>query len=170
MIITNDEKALRLDCEPVTNSEVPALVARLEDELARSPVKGIGLAAPQIGIAKQIAIVRIDDHRFLNLVNCEISQEYDRFLFKEEGCLSFPDKKANIYRYNEIFVTGNLVYPHSFTATGVLAVCIQHEMDHINAITIGDREVKQVRKQGPNEKCLCGSGLKFKRCCWRKYE
>ena len=94
MIITNNEEALRVKCEDVLPEEVGELIERLESELAHSALlgnAGIGLAAPQIGIAKKIAIVRLgkSEHN-LNLVNCDIAQAWDLKTFEDEGCLGIP--------------------------------------------------------------------------------
>jgi peptide deformylase len=163
MLVIENETILRQKCEPVKEEEIEGLVHLLESELSK--VSGIGLAAPQIGIAKHIAIVRISDKYSVNLVNAKIAHSYDPIIFEEEGCLSFPNKKINTHRFNEVHVVDNLVYPHSFIATGLFSICTQHELDHLNGILISDREVKKIIKQSPNEKCLCGSGLKHKKCC-----
>lgn len=171
MIIVNNEEALRVKCEPVTLEEVDGLVSVLEKELAASAAAGrpgIGLAAPQIGIAKTIAIVRIDDRYNVNLVNCKIANAYDEFTFTEEGCLSFPNLREDTRRFNEIHIVDNLVYPHSFIATGLFSVCCQHELDHLNGVLLPDKKIKPIHKQKPNELCLCGSNKKFKRCCYLK--
>lgn len=171
MIIKNNEKALRVKCEPVLPEEVDSLVALLEKELRESALNGepgIGLAAPQIGIAKSIAIVRINDKYSVNLVNCKIENGYDEFIFTEEGCLSFPGLREDTKRFSEVHITGNLVYPHSFTATGIFGVCCQHELDHLNGILLPDKHIEKIKKQKPNELCSCGSGKKFKRCCYHK--
>lgn len=175
MIITNNEAALRVFCEPVTMDEVGSLVETLEKELAyanRLGKNGIGLAAPQIGIAKDIAIVRLPKMNF-NLVNAKLVQGFDPATFTEEGCLSFPGRLENTTRFQEVYITNNLVEPHSFVATGFLAVVCQHELDHLNSTLFMDRSVpkpmpivKKV-KVGPNEPCICGSGKKYKKCCGR---
>src|SRR5574338_426213 len=96
MIIINDEEALRVKCEDVLPEEVGPLIAQLEAELNeanRLGKGGIGLAAPQIGIAKKIAIVRMGAKGLdLNLVNCVPVKGYDPAVFKDEGCLSFPGR------------------------------------------------------------------------------
>lgn len=181
MIITNDEEKLRLKCEDVLQEEVAELVDLLENELknsARLGRPGIGLAAPQIGIAKKIAIVRSDnDTKFnINLVNCYIEKAYDKAIFKDEGCLSFPGLVGDTQRYQEIYVKNNLVYPHSFVANGILAVVCQHELDHINGILLPDILLKKqaMIKAKPNDPCICGAidintgrVKKFKKCCGR---
>jgi peptide deformylase len=182
MIITNNEKALRVKCAPVLSDEIGALVGALERELQHSASLGrvgIGLAAPQIGIAKNIAIVRINDQYKVNLVNCKIKKKYDQFIFKEEGCLSFPNRIENTLRYQEIYVEDNDAYPHSFIATGLMAVVIQHELDHLNSILLPDIALPKPStlkgKIPPNDPCFCGkininTGkiMKYKKCCGQR--
>lgn len=175
MIITNNEAALRVMCEPVTLEEVGSLIETLEKELEyanRLGKNGIGLAAPQIGIAKDIAIVRLPKVNF-NLVNAKLIQGYDPAIFTDEGCLSFPGRMENTMRFQEVHITNNLVEPYSFVATGFIAVVCQHELDHLNSTLFMDRSVpkpvpvvKKIRV-GPNEPCTCGSGKKYKKCCGR---
>jgi len=176
MIITNNEDALRVVCEPVLPEEVGSLVETLEKELTyanRLGKNGIGLAAPQIGIAKNIAIVRLPKISF-NLVNAKLEQGFDPATFTEEGCLSFPGRLENTTRFQEVYITNNLVEPHSFIASGFLAVVCQHELDHLNQKLFMDRSVpkpvpvvRSAAKVGPNAPCICGSGKKYKKCCGR---
>lgn len=183
MIITNNEEALRVKCEDVLPEEVASLVATLESELDyanRLGKGGIGLAAPQIGIAKNIAIIRLDKSHGpnFNLVNCKIEKGFDPALFKQEGCLSFPGRVEDTTRFQEIYVTNNLFYPYSFVATGLIAVVCQHEIDHLTSMLFMDRAVPKIvpnigkRKVGPNDPCICGKVdlltgkvKKFKKCC-----
>lgn len=142
MIIT-DESLLRVKCIDVLPEEVKDLRETLEQELQKSEkdgMPGIGLAAPQIGIAKKMAIVRIPGNKSYNvdLVNCYVAVGYDKDFFDEEGCLSFPNLKVRTVRYQEIYVVNNLVKPYSFIATGLPAVCIQHELDHLSGILLPD--------------------------------
>ena len=174
MIIINNEEALRVKCDPVLHEEVSDLLQALESELEqanRLGKNGIGLAAPQIGIAKNIAIVRLGKLSF-NLINCKIEKGYDPAIFKEEGCLSFPGRSEDTTRFQEIYVTNNLTYPHTFTATGLLAVVCQHEIDHFNNKLFMDYVIPKLTvptvkktKVGPNDLCICGSNKKYKKCC-----
>jgi peptide deformylase len=179
MIITNNEEALRVKCEDVLPEEVGELIATLEAELDynnRLGKGGIGLAAPQIGIAKNIAIVRIDKSRGISfdLVNARIKQGYDPAVFRQEGCLSFPGRVEDTTRFQEIYVENNLVYPHSFIATGLTAVVVQHEIDHLTSTLFMDRSIPKIvpvvkkTKVGPNDPCICNSGKKYKKCCGRQ--
>jgi peptide deformylase len=175
MIITFNEEALRVKCEPVLPEEVGALVETLEKELEyanRLGKNGIGLAAPQIGIAKNIAIVRLPKLNF-NLVNAKLVQGFDPAVFTDEGCLSFPGRSEDTIRFQEVHIVNNLVEPHSFVATGFIAVVCQHELDHLNSTLFIDRKMPKAvpvvkkAKVGPNEPCPCGSGKKYKKCCGR---
>lgn len=177
MIIINDEELLRTPCEDVKPEEVEELRQKLEAELAeanRLGKNGIGLAAPQIGIFKKMAIIRMGSPDLdVDLINCNIKQGYDEALFTEEGCLSFPGKIETTLRYQEVHVENNLTYPHSFIATGLLAIAIQHELDHLNGVLLADRAIaRPTKKVGPNEPCPCGKidsasgkAKKYKKCC-----
>lgn len=168
MIVT-DEAALRIKCEDVKPEEVDELVATLEKELQASADRGnpgIGLAAPQIGLAKKIAIVRVGEHA-INLVNAKIEKSFDLTEFTGEGCLSFPGKTVKTKRYQEVHIV-NDVEPRRFIATGILAVVCQHELDHTRGVLLPDVEIKEVpvvkKKTRPNDPCWCGSSKKFKKC------
>jgi peptide deformylase len=176
MIITNNEAALRVKCEDVLPEEVGSLIATLEAELDRANhlgKGGIGLAAPQIGIAKKIAIVRLDPSHGLSidLINAQITKGYDPTIFRQEGCLSFPGRVEDTTRFQEVHISNNLTYPNSFIATGLLAVVCQHEIDHLNSVLFVDHKIEVVtpvaskKKVGPNDPCICGSGKKYKKCC-----
>ncbi|HVI40817.1 MAG TPA: peptide deformylase [Anaerovoracaceae bacterium] len=149
MIIT-DEKILRTPCIDVLPDEVGALREALEKELKLSEEggrPGIGLAAPQIGIFKKMAIVRIPNKEGVcvfgaDLINCRIAAGYDSAFFDNEGCLSYPDKFVRTMRYQEIYVVENLIEPFSFIATGLAAVCIQHELDHLRGVLLPDVALK----------------------------
>lgn len=168
MIITNNEEALRQPCEDVSSDEVGNLISTLEAELENSNrlgKTGIGLAAPQIGLHKKVAIVRLGKGLNVNLVNAKIEKAYDQALFRSEGCLSFPGRVEDTMRYQEIYITNNLTYPHSFVATGLFAVVIQHELDHVNGILLPDRAItKPSINLKPYDLCHCNSGKKFKKC------
>lgn len=148
MIIT-DESKLRVDCVDATPEEIPSIIDQLERELQRSAElgrPGIGLAAPQIGINKNIAIVRIPNsggmlHR-VDLVNCRIEKGYDEARFENEGCLSFPGKFVTSSRYQEIYVVNNAVEPYRFSARGLFAACCQHELDHLVGKLLPDFAIK----------------------------
>lgn len=174
MIIT-DEKLLRKPCTDATPEEVGSIIDQLERELKHSAEigqKGIGLSAPQIGIYKNVCIVRIDKVHSVNLVNCKITTGYDKAIFENEGCLSFPDRYEKTMRYQEIFIESNLVEPYSFICTGLMAVVSQHELNHLEGKLLPDFALPKLnsnrKKPRPNDMCTCGSSKKYKKCCGRK--
>jgi len=183
MIIKNDESVLRIKCTDVLSEEVGQLISLLELELYNSNKLGdnsIGLAASQIGIAKNIAIIRTNNSEFnINLVNCKIKRSYDPTIFKDEGCLSFPGRVEDTIRFQEVYVVDNFVEPHNFIATGLLAAACQHEIDHFNGKIFYDyvkKVIKVQQKLKSNDICYCGkidsktgNFLKFKKCCGKVF-
>jgi peptide deformylase len=143
MIIT-DEKLLRVKCEDVLPEEIDYLRNKLEQGLiwaSKHGQSGVGLACPQIGIAKKMAIVRVDNIK-IDLVNANITKKYHQFEFEGEGCLSFPGRYERTLRYREILVENNLVEPNRFIASGFVAVVCQHELNHLESILLPDVAIK----------------------------
>jgi peptide deformylase len=178
MIITNNDTLLRTKCGDAKPEEVGELIELLERELDRSAKlgsEGIGLACPQIGIHKNVAIVRIDKQYRIDLINCKIKNAYDPIIFKDEGCLSYPNRIEDTRRHQELHIIDNLAYPHSFIVSGLMSIVIEHELDHLNGILFFDKAIKKSNKKiGPNDPCICGKidpltgrFLKFKKCCGR---
>ena len=162
MIITNNEKALRIQCQKVEDNEINDLITQLENELNyvnSKHIYGIGLAAPQIGIAKNIAIVRFNNV-LINLINPIITKSEDLKFFKEEGCLSFPGRVETTKRFQKITINNNSNF---INLKGLEAVVCQHEIDHLNGILLPDRIFKP--PVNLNSFCPCGSNKKFKKCC-----
>lgn len=142
MIITDIDK-LRQKCIDVEPHEVDELRNLLQLELEVSEKRGnpgAGLAAPQIGIYKNMAIVRVKPIA-IDLVNAKIIKSYGEFVFDGEGCLSFPGVFIKTKRFSEIVVTNNYPYSHSFIATGFASIVIQHELDHLQGILLQDKSV-----------------------------
>jgi len=162
MITTNIDilKAKNVD---VSLIEAPAIIEKLEEELFNSEFPGVGLAAPQIGINKRVCIIRAGKES-INLVNPVIVDKDDLRLFRNEGCLSFPDELIMTKRYNEIFVK-DLLNPSGIVCTGLTAVIVQHEIAHTNGETMHDYQITLPRV---NDKCWCGSEKKFKKCHMKK--
>jgi len=162
MIIT-DEKILHATNENVSIEEGKEIIAQLEENLDTD--KGVGLAAPQIGINKRVAIVRLDNEN-INLINPRIIHSYGLVLSREEGCLSIPDTYVDVYRFREIVVVDDL-HPNGFIASGEISIVLQHEIDHLYSILMTDRAAnKKLRRNDP---CPCGrkengKPVKVKKC------
>lgn len=135
-IVLFPEAVLETPCEKVIvfDRKLTKLVADMYDTMIEND--GVGLAAPQIGITQQIAIVDIDDeHGTIELINPEIIDKRGKQT-GPEGCLSFPGLYGEVTRDNYVKV-------RTFTskgkqkvieAEGFLARAIQHEMDHLNGV------------------------------------
>ena len=115
--------------------------------------QGIGLAAPQIGLLQRALVIDLGEaegasqvqQRPLKIVNPEIIWASNKDKSYTEGCLSIPDHYVDVVRPEEVRVryqdeTGAF---HELRATGLLAVCLQHEMDHLDGITLLTREEAQ---------------------------
>jgi len=161
MPITTDESILRASNEAVLPEEVEPLEIRLKEELAQSKMPGVGLAAPQIGVNKRIAIMT-NGAESLCLANPRIIETKGLLVHKGEACLSIPGKAFNTYRFREIRVVDDL-HPGGIVATGLAAIILQHEIDHLDGVLIMDR-MAHSEKIGRNESCPCGSKVKFKKC------
>ena len=104
-------------------------------------VKGVGLAAPQVGISKRIVVVDIGKGPQV-FINPEILEKKGGREISEEGCLSVPRKFLKIKRWKEIKVKAQDENGKEFEvqANGLLSYCLQQEIDHLNGITILDRQ------------------------------
>ena len=154
---------------------------------------GIGLAANQVGIDAQVAVVNVREP--LVLINPKIISKEVEIPY-HEGCLSYPNKRVNTKRYRDVIISteqsesdwyfsgaqvpkdgkGSWEKEQSNNKDAELrvleSVCVQHEIDHLNGVVCMDRKVNTTivkdKKIGRNEPCLCGSGKKYKKCCINK--
>ena len=179
MIITEEAK-IRTLCEEVkTVKEGEEIGAQLLKELTESK-NGIGLAANQIGINKRVCVVNVKEP--LVLINPKIVEKSEEKFIFPEGCLSFPDKKIRTQRYVSITIeTDNHNEQLSFSAdSGDIndafeCVCVQHEIDHLNGITMFDRELIREpyiapEKIGRNEKVTITDGTETKVMKYKKVD
>lgn len=125
--------------------EIQALLPEMVETMRRE--KGIGLAAPQIGQSIRLAIAEADD-KVIFLINPEITSSSQEKILFEEGCLSLPGEFFPIVRSVEITVRyqNEKGLPKKIRATGLLAIIIQHEVDHLDGIIIANRYKKQQKK------------------------
>lgn len=105
---------------------------------------GVGLAAPQINISKQIAVIETDGQQYV-LINPKIIARSDDMIIFKEGCLSVPDKELEIFRHQKItiqYIDENGINTR-LKAEDFLAVVCQHEIDHLNGVLMTDRYAQQ---------------------------
>ena len=105
---------------------------------------GIGLAAPQVGIHKQLLVIDLDVENPTTppiiLINPEIIEFSASIETYEEGCLSIPGVYLNVIRPSSIKLNfrDEMGRPKKLNTDGLLARCIQHEMDHLNGVLFVD--------------------------------
>ena len=115
------------------------------DMLRSMHPKGIGLAAPQVGIHQQLLVIDLDLENAatppLVLINPEISASSASIDTYEEGCLSIPGVYLDVVRPTSIELSyrDEMGRPRKMKADGLMARCIQHEMDHLNGVLFVDR-------------------------------
>ena len=151
---------------------------------------GIGLAANQVGIDASVAVVNVREP--IILINPKIVKQWEPVPYFE-GCLSFKGKSVQTQRYSNIVIKTEQEEaewyfsgaPNPSDGKGswekqeqnkhdkelrlLEAICVQHEIDHLNGMTISDRQIittiTNEVKVGRNDPCVCGSGKKYKKCC-----
>ena len=105
--------------------------------------RGIGIAAPQVGVLRRVFIVDVgDEHGLIEFINPEIL-EADGSQIDNEGCLSVPGKTCEVERPSHIKVKATDRDGNEFEleADGLLARCICHENDHLNGVLFIDKSV-----------------------------
>ena len=156
-ILHYPDPRLRTRAEPVkqVDGEIHQLVDDLLETMYDAP--GIGLAATQVNVHKQVIVIDVSETRDqpLVLINPMILRA-DGIEQMEEGCLSVPGVFENVERANHIEVRalGRDGEPFEMSAEGLLAVCIQHEMDHLAGKLFVDylSQLKKVRIRKKLEK------------------
>ena len=143
-ILIVPDPRLKKECEPVAevNDEIRELLNDMLETMYAAP--GIGLAAPQIGVMKRVVVMDVSDDKDkpepIKLINPEIIWESEDTSVYQEGCLSIPEQYADVERPAEV----GLRYldengkEHEIEADGLLATCIQHELDHLDGILFTD--------------------------------
>ena len=132
--------------------KIDAATRKLVDDLAQTmyAAQGVGLAATQVNVHKQIIVMDVSEDRndLRVFINPEITRR-EGLALNQEGCLSVPGVYENVERADSVTVTALDRNGSRFTinASGLLATCIQHEMDHLLGKVFVDylSELKQNR-------------------------
>ena len=143
-ILRYGEEVLHQPAAPVT--DITADIQQLIDDMIQTmyAAPGIGLAAPQIGVALRVFVVDVSVGRnpadLIVMINPEFV-ERDGMQLEEEGCLSIPGFNATVVRPARAVVTGldRQERPLTIEGTGLLARAFQHEMDHLDGTVFVDR-------------------------------
>ena len=137
-IVLYGEQVLEKQAEAVTDFDTPELNKLIEDMFeSMYAAKGVGLAAPQIGIAQRIAVIDLsvaeDPQQKIVLINPKIIRK-EEFQTGEEGCLSLPGFREQVTRPKSVTVRAQDVKGEWFEMNGeeLLARAFCHEIDHLN--------------------------------------
>jgi len=163
-IIYAPDPRLKIKCRPVetVDQSVRNLTRDMLETMYAAP--GIGLSAPQIGDTRRILVCDVaregEDRQPIQLVNPEIVWSSGELYLAEEGCLSLPDHFAEIERPSEVRIRylDQQGESQEMIADGLLAACVQHEMDHLEGILFVDylsplkrniilRKMKKLKRQ-----------------------
>lgn len=135
------DERLRITAKPV--KEVDAKIQQIVDDMFETMYaeEGIGLAATQVNIHQRIIVIDVSENRDerLALINPELLEKSGETGI-EEGCLSIPDQRALVPRAEKVKIRALDREGNSFEleADDLLAICIQHEMDHLVGVLFVD--------------------------------
>lgn len=143
-ILEAPDPRLKVKAEPVET--VTDEIRTLLDDMLETMYEahGVGLAAPQVAVAKRVLVMdcagKDEDPQPIKLVNPEVIWESDEEICQEEGCLSLPEQYSDVTRPERVKVrfldeTGT---ERVVEADGLLARCVQHEMDHLEGVLFVD--------------------------------
>ena len=143
-LVVLPDPLLKLVSEPITviTPEVRVLAADMLDTMYDAP--GVGLAAIQVGVAKRLVTIDLakseEDKRPIVFVNPEIVWSSPEIAVYEEGCLSIPEYYEEVERPARVKVryTDLDGAVQELDADGLMATCIQHEIDHLNGVLFID--------------------------------
>ena len=150
LTVDEDEAALRRVCRPVTAFD-GRLIQLVEDlyETMRAANDGVGLAAPQVGVLRRVAVVDCGDGE-TDLINPEILEtsgevEYD------EACLSVPGRYGRTKRPERVKVRAynRLGEQYEVEAEGLKALALVHEIEHLDGVLYLDRLIGELEEVEP---------------------
>ena len=141
-VLSFPDERLRTKAEPVT--EVNDDIRKIVDDMFETMYaeNGVGLAATQVDIHKRIVVMDCSDDKSqpYALINPEITDKRGDIVLNEEGCLSVPGCYAKVERHSEVTVKALDKDGNEFSLDGeeLLAICIQHELDHLMGVLFVD--------------------------------
>ncbi len=126
---------------PADAEDVAALIPRMFATMYKAP--GIGLAAPQVGHLLRLVVMDLVPEKVNTpyvLINPEIIAQSDEKATREEGCLSLPDQYADVARpaWVKVRYQDEHGAKKEIEGEGLLAACLQHEIDHLNGVLFVD--------------------------------
>ena len=151
-IVTSPDPILNQVCEPCTPGDKSLKKLAKQMERAMYANDGVGIAAPQVGVLKRLIVVDCspeDERDPMALVNPEILETKGDLETDEEGCLSCPGISVPIARAPWVHVRYYDLDGQAWEieADGLLGRCLQHEIDHLNGITLFESAAPRDRIQ-----------------------
>ena len=151
-IITYPHELLKSAAQPVEqiDGKLQSLIDKMAETMYEAP--GIGLAAVQVNVDQSLLIYDLaprEERRDLQvLINPKIIEREGDIISENEGCLSVPDFRADVKRSGRILVEGfdREGKPLRFESEGMLAIVLQHEIDHLNGTLFIDR-ISKLKRQ-----------------------
>lgn len=141
-LVSSEDPLLHTRISQMTLDKIE-LIELVQEMLGTMLVEGgVGLAANQVGVNQRIALVKeVPANNVVVMVNPEIVKRGAITSIKNEGCLSYPGKVVAVERSNKVMVKYQDLHGASLIAnfTGYVARIIQHEVDHLDGVTILDR-------------------------------
>ncbi|GAD12106.1 peptide deformylase [Geobacillus kaustophilus GBlys] len=143
-IVMHPNPILEQPCAPVTIFD--RRLGRLLDDMYETMLAadGVGLAAPQIGVAEQVAVVDVgDEHGRIELINPVVIEARGEQV-DVEGCLSFPGLFGEVPRakFVKVRAQNRRGRPFTLSATGFLARALQHEIDHLHGVLFTSKVIR----------------------------
>lgn len=143
-ILIVPDPALRKKARGVTAADkaaVQALIPKMFATMYKAP--GIGLAAPQLGKLLRVVVIDLAPEKVptpLVLINPEVVAASEEKATREEGCLSLPDQYADVTRpaWVKVKYQDEAGASREIEGEGLLAACLQHEIDHLNGVLFVD--------------------------------
>ena len=150
-IVTLGDEALRKECKPMAKFDLRLwlLLRDMADTMYKA--NGVGLAAPQVGVLKRVVVIDVGEG-LIELVNPEILWSEGETI-GAEGCLSVPGRRGTVKRPEKVRVhaqdrKGNHI---EVEGEGLLAVCLCHELDHLDGVLYVDKMIEDVTDQMQEE-------------------
>ncbi|MCA0990176.1 peptide deformylase [Pseudalkalibacillus hwajinpoensis] len=144
-IVLHPNEVLEVECDPV--EEFDKELHQLLDDMFETmyAAEGVGLAAPQIGIRKQVAVVDTREEEALELINPTIIKSSGKEV-DLEGCLSFPGLFGEVERPYTITLKAlnRFGKPFKLKAEGFFARAIQHEIDHLHGVLFTEKVIRYI--------------------------
>ncbi len=147
-ILTGTHPVLRRPSQSVKNINQPLLNLLRDMAETMHHARGVGLAAPQIGISRRLAVIDQGDNHLLQLVNPQFIEREGEIL-DLEGCLSLPGLVGEVPRAERVVVEyldpcGEIA---RIEAEGFLARILQHEIDHLEGVLFIDRAIRMIEPE-----------------------